>query len=362
MSLRARVVVQRGAFALDIALDVADGEVVVLLGPNGSGKTTTLRALAGLLPLSNGRVELDGEVLDDVANRRRVAVERRAVGVVFQDYRLFPHMSAVDNVAYGLRRRGLGKATARARAVRLLERMGVAERARARPGALSGGQAQRVALARALAVKPRLLLLDEPMAALDAATRLDVRASLRGHLSDFRGATVLVTHDPLDAMVLGDRIVVLEAGAVAQEGSPADIARHPRTSYVARLVGLNLYRGNGSGGRVRLDGGGELTLADGVDGAAFVTVRPDAVALYRSRPDGSPRNVWQGVVRGVEMHGDHARVDVDGAPRILADVTPSAVADLGLTPGAAVWIGVKASETLGYSAALEDDSRSGSCS
>lgn len=344
MSLDAHVTVRWPAFTVDVALSAAPGEVVVLLGPNGTGKSTVLRALAGLVP-ADGHVALDGE------NLGGMAPEDRPVGVVFQDYRLFPHLTALDNVAFGPRCKGASKTSARATAAGWLDRMGLASHARAKPGALSGGQAQRVALGRALAVEPKLLLLDEPLAALDAATRLEVRAALSRHLESFEGACILVTHDPLDAMVLGDRIVVMEGGVVVQEGPPADIARHPRTEYVARLVGLNLYRGRSERNLVKLDGGGEITVAEAPSGDVFVAVRPDAVALYRSRPDGSPRNVWQGTVRGVEMHGNHVRVDVEGAPSVLADVTPAAVADLGLAPGAQIWAAVKASEAIGYAAA-----------
>ena len=204
--LDARLVVDREAFRLDIALRAAPGEVVALLGPNGAGKTTALRALAGLAPLTAGHLRLDG------ADLRRTPPESRPVGVVFQDYLLFPHLTALDNVAFGPRCRGAGKAEARAQAAEWLDRMGLAGHAGARPRRLSGGQAQRVAVARALATHPRLLLLDEPLAALDARTRLEVRAQLRRHLAAFEAVAVLVTHDPLDAMVLADRLVVVEGG------------------------------------------------------------------------------------------------------------------------------------------------------
>lgn len=245
--LDAHLVVRRGDFRLDVSLTAAPGDVVALLGPNGAGKTTALRALAGLTPLTGGHLRLDGAALE------RTAPESRPVGVVFQDYLLFPHLTALDNIAFGPRCQGLGKAAARAQAAEWLDRMGLAEYAGTKPRRLSGGQAQRVALARALATRPRLLLLDEPLAALDARTRLDVRAQLRRHLAEFDAVAVLVTHDPLDAMVLADRLVVVEHGRVVQEGTPGDIARHPRTDYIAHLVGLNLYRGRSEGHVVRLD-------------------------------------------------------------------------------------------------------------
>jgi molybdate transport system ATP-binding protein len=219
-----------------------------------------------------------------------------------------------------------------------------------------------VALARALAVRPRLLLLDEPLSALDAHTRLEIRAALRRHLAGFEGAAVVVTHDPLDAMVLADRLVVLEGGRVVQEGEPAEVARRPRTDYVARLVGLNLYRGHASGGTVTLhDDGGRLDPAsldpvsldtiDRLEGEVFLAFAPSAVALYRSRPDGSPRNLWPARVAAVERQGDRVRVRLDGPPlAAAADVTPGAVAELELTEGSRVWAAVKATETHVYPA------------
>ncbi|MEV4475283.1 ABC transporter ATP-binding protein [Nonomuraea salmonea] len=343
MTLDARLVVTRPAFTLDATLHAAAGEVVALLGPNGAGKTTALRALAGLTRLSAGHISLRGRAL------HTLPAESRPIGMVFQDYLLFPHLSALDNVAFGPRCQGVPKAEARRAAAELLERVGLADRAGARPRQLSGGQAQRVALARALAVRPELLLLDEPLAALDAHTRLAVRSQLRRHLADFDGATVLVTHDPLDAMVLADRLIVIEQGAVVQEGPPAEVARRPRTDYVARLVGLNLYRGSADAGRVKV---GELLLhsSEHLSGPAFVAFPPAAVALYRSRPDGSPRNLWRARIDGIERHGDNVRVHLDGPITAFADITPAAVADLDLSPGQEIWASVKATETHAYPA------------
>ncbi|MFL6073904.1 MAG: ABC transporter ATP-binding protein [Mycobacteriales bacterium] len=347
--LDARLVVARESdFRLDAELAAGAGEVVALLGPNGAGKTTALRALAGLVALSEGRIGLAGEVLDDPAARVWVPPERRPVGVVFQDYLLFPHLSTLDNVAFGPRCHGAGRRAAREVAAGWLERVGLAGYAGVKPRALSGGQAQRVALARALAVRPRLLLLDEPLAALDAHTRTQVRAELRRHLAGHDGVTVLVTHDPLDAMMLADRIVVLEGGTVTQAGDPAGITRHPRSEYAARLAGLNLYRGRGEGDTVLLAGGFALTVDEPVAGEAFVAFPPSAVALYRSRPDGSPRNTWPATVAGLDRHGDHLRVQLTGPLEAAADITPTAAAELRLAPGEVVWAAVKAHQTHAY--------------
>ncbi len=340
--------VQRGRFALDLPLVVPPGQVVALLGPNGAGKTTALRALAGLLPLTGGWVCLDGDVLDDPSAHRFRPSESRRLGVVFQDHLLFGHLTVTENVAFGLRARGVDRRAARARAADWLERVGLGGLGHVRPGALSGGQAQRVALARALATDPALLLLDEPMSALDASTRLGVRSELRRHLDDFAGPTVLVTHDAVDAMVLADRVVVVEDGRIVQEGPPCDVAMAPRTQFVARLMGVNLFRGQSDGSLVTLDVGGCVQVSGAVRGAAFVAFRPGAVSLHRRRPEGSPRNVWPGTVAGMEQYAEIVRVRVDGSPPVLADITVAAVAELRLAPGDPVWAAVKATEVRTY--------------
>jgi molybdate transport system ATP-binding protein len=346
MSLSARVAVRRGALDLDVAVDVADGEVLAVLGPNGAGKSTLLRVLAGLLPPDGGDVVLDGQETWD--GDRHVPAHRRALGMVFQDHLLFPHLSVVDNVAFGLRSRGVRKAESRVAARAWLDRVGLDGLGDRRPGQLSGGQAQRAALARALVGEPRVLLLDEPLSALDARTRLTVRAELRRHLAEFAGSTVLVTHDPVDAMALADRVVVVEDGRVVQEGTPTEVSRHPRTDYVARLVGLSLLPGIGEGPVVRLDSGGTVAVAEPAEGPVFAAIRPESVALYLARPDGSPRNVWPATVVGATPHGATVRCELAGELPLIADVTETAFAELGLAPGARVWATVKASEVAVY--------------
>ncbi|HWS31175.1 MAG TPA: ABC transporter ATP-binding protein [Actinoplanes sp.] len=342
--LDARLVARRGAFTLDIALTIAPGETVALLGPNGAGKTTALRTLAGLTPMTGGHLRLDSRDLADAPP------ELRPIGVVFQDYLLFPHLNARDNVAFGPRRQGADRRSARALADSWLKRVGMAEYGARKPRQLSGGQAQRVALARALAVHPQLLLLDEPLAALDARTRLETRGELRRHLSDHTGATLLVTHDPLDALVLADRLVIVEQGRVVQEGDAATITARPRTDYVARLVGLNLYRGTGAGHTVTVADGFTLTSTDTVEGEAFVAFPPSAVALHPEQPSGSPRNTWRAVLADVQHHGDNLRVRLDGPISVAADITPAAAAQLDLSPGRSLWVAVKATETRAYPA------------
>jgi molybdate transport system ATP-binding protein len=350
VTLEARVTVELGALRLDAALEAEPGSTTVLLGPNGAGKTTLLRVLAGLRPLDAGRVTVDGEVLDDPVAGAWVPVERRPIGFVFQDHALFPHLSALENVAFGLRVRGVARREARRRALAWLERVGVASHAEARPRALSGGQAQRLALARALAPEPRVLLLDEPLAALDVSARIETRRELRRHLGAHDGARVVVTHDPVDAMTLGDRVVVLEQGRVAQAGTITELREQPRSRYVADLVGVNLYRGLAHHGRIRLGEAGELVAAGDATGEVFAVVHPRAVALHRRPPEGTPRNVWVGTVDHLDVEGDRVRVIVAGAVPVTAEVTPASVAELELEAGATVWASVKATELTVYPA------------
>jgi len=340
--------VERGAFRLDVDFTAGPGEVLGLLGPNGAGKTTLLRALSGLTPLTTGRIELNDKRLDDVASGEFVAAEHRPVGMVFQSYRLFPHLSVRENIAFAPRSRGRGRRASRQVADSWVDRLGLGELASRRPVQLSGGQAQRVALARALAADPALLLLDEPLAALDARTRLEVRAELRSHLAEFPGPTLLITHDPLEAMVMTDRLLVIEDGRIVQRGTPTEVARRPATQYIARLVGLNLYAGTRDGAIVGLDGGGTMTPAaqpQSQGARVLVAIRPTAIALHTTKPDhASPRNVWAGTVAGMELLTDRVRIEVTGAPSALVDITPGAVHELNLAAGTGVWLSAKATD------------------
>jgi molybdate transport system ATP-binding protein len=339
-----------GDLSLEVALAVAPGETLAVLGPNGAGKTTLLRVLAGLLPLEQGTVRLGERTLDD-GGGTWVPPEQRSIGVVFQDLLLFGHLDAADNVAFGLRAGGRSKADARKAAEAWLDRLGMAGMGHARTQRLSGGEAQRVALARALAPTPAALLLDEPLSALDADVRADVRRQLGGHLQAHAGPCIVVTHDPLDAAVLADRVAVLEGGRITAEGSLADLVARPRTAWAAELAGTNLLRATADGAHLRLAGGGGLTAAEPVaDGAVLVAVRPASVALHHEHPEGSPRNVWEATVAEVEGYGERVRVRLTGAVPLVAEVTVAAVAELHLAPGAPVWASVKATELAVYPA------------
>lgn len=348
--LDAHVVTARGSFELDTRLRAEAGQVVALLGPNGAGKSTVLRCLGGLTPLHAGHVRLGDTMLDEPASGTRVQAAARRVGMVFQEGMLFPHLSARDNIAFGPRHRGLSRARARRCADEWLKRTGLVEYADRRPHQLSGGQRQRVAITRALATDPLLLLLDEPLSSLDVSAAVSVRTFLRRHLAAVQAATVLVTHQAIDALVLADHVVVVEDGRAVQSGAPAAVAREPRSDHVASLMGLNLLRGDAGDGGIRLADGALLIAASPERGEVFASFAPNTVTLHGARPRTSARNVWQLEVDGIAPHGDALRVHLAGAVPLLADITPGALADLGLAEGDPVWASVKATEIAVYPA------------
>lgn len=353
-ALEAHVVVRRDDFLLDVELSVPAGTTAAIVGPNGAGKSTTLNALAGIEPMTRtdhddgpiGRIELNGKVLDDPGAAIFVPPRLRNVGMVFQDNRLFAHMSVHDNVAFSARARGQHRREARHGATHWLEQLDLAELADRRPAELSGGQAQRVAMARALASEPDLLLFDEPLSALDVAARTELRRVLRTHLDGFAGPRMIVTHDPADAFLLADQLHVIENGRVTQVGTPDEIRRRPATPYVAALAGTNLFAGTARAGRVNLDEHvHEFTIADTtLDGPVVITVHPRTVSLHPRAPEGSQRNTWATRVDLLEPMGDTVRVTLNVPIPLAVDVTPGAVAALELAPGMEVWAAVKATE------------------
>lgn len=351
MTLTSRIELTVGSLDLRVTLDVQPGEVLALLGPNGAGKSTTLRCLAGLSPIAAGSIAIDGTVVDDPAADVFVEPEGRSIGVVFQQYLLFEHMSVLENVAFGLRARGAAKADARRTAREWLDRVGLGDYADQRPRVLSGGQAQRAALARALATHPRVLLLDEPLAALDAGTRSTVRRDLRHHLASFDGMSVLVTHDPVDAYALADRVAILDAGEVVQVGTFAEVTAHPRSRYVADLAGVNLVTGDIADGVLTTTGGAHVVISGAEPGPAFAVIRPSSIVLDRTATGGSSaRNRWTGAVTDIDRLGDRARVSIDGALPLTAEVTVAALDALGLRPGDVVHASVKATDIEAYPA------------
>jgi molybdate transport system ATP-binding protein len=330
---------------VDVALDVGAGETVALLGPNGAGKSTVLAVAAGLLRPDRGRVTLDGRVLTDDAGW--VAPHDRHVALLAQDPLLFPHLTVLDNVAFGPRSAGASRRTAADAAAHWLREVGVDDLADRRPAQLSGGQAQRVAVARALAAEPQLLLLDEPMAALDVAVTPALRQTLRRVLAD--RTVVLVTHDVLDALLLADRVVVLEGGVVAESGPSSEVLARPRSAFAARIAGLNMLAGTWQDGAVHGEGvvvhGLPTDPAPGPGDDVVAVFRPSAVSVFRAAPGGSPRNSLPVTVTELEPHGDQVRVR---AGDLAAEVTLLAAAELDLAPGVPVTFSVKANEVAIY--------------
>lgn len=334
---------------VDVSFELAPGETLAVLGPNGAGKSTLLALLAGLLAPTAGRAELGGRLLFDVGPGSRVLTEprHRGVALLAQEALLFPHLTALENVAFGPRSRGEHRAAARATARHWLERVGVVDLAFRRPAQLSGGQAQRVAVARALAADPSLLLLDEPLAALDVAVAPAVRALLREVLAD--RSAIIVTHDPLDAFLLADRVLILDAGRVVEAGRTREVLTRPVTAFGARLAGLNLLMGERTPAGFRARNGLELPLDGGETGGVrlALAVRPARVAVALA-PGDEPGWSWiRATVEDAEHRGDLVRVH---AAALFADVPPAEVVELGIAPGVEVFIGVRHRDAVLYPA------------
>nr|WP_245346933.1 ABC transporter ATP-binding protein [Arthrobacter stackebrandtii] len=361
---------------VDVSLHVEPGETVAVMGPNGAGKSSVVQSLAGLLKPDSGRAVLDGTTLFELSGAgpgRWLPPHARGVGVLAQEPLLFPHLNVLDNVAFGPRSRGASRRESREAARRWLGEVDAVELARRMPAELSGGQAQRVALARALATEPSLLLLDEPMAALDVNSTPFLRSLLKRVLAGRRA--IIVTHDVLDALMLADRIIVMEGGRIVESGPTAAVLAHPRSSFAASLAGLNVLTGTLSGTTLMMSDGGRVAgqpaagpggtpVGDGFAGLhtqglaaeapraeggpeGMAAFPPSAVSVFLAPPAGSPRNCFAVVVDQLEPQGGHIRVR---AGALAADVSPAAVAELGLAPGAEVFFVVKAAEVRLYPA------------
>ena len=359
-ALDARVVVDRSAFRLDARLAVAAGETLAVMGPSGAGKSTLLAALAGVIPLDDGHVRVAGV---EVSGAHTVPPQRRGVVLMGQDARLFPHLNAHDNIAFGLRAHGASRHEAHASATRWLDRVGLGGYDGRRPDALSGGQQQRVALARALATSPRVLLLDEPLTGLDAETAGDIRALLAEQLAETRMTSIVVTHDALDAASLADRLLLLEEGAVSQEGEVRAVLASPATRFGAAAAGINRLLGTARGGAWELTGPDgtvrlraddpESQAAAAHDGVALVAfVRPSAVSVtpvagpaggHPVELAGTDAGSWTARIVRLEQTPTGALVHLD-TPSLRAEVAADAVAAWGLAPGVTVRIAIAAAD------------------
>ena len=343
--LIAQIAVRRpDGFEVEVDLEIAHGSTVAVLGPNGAGKSTLVGVLAGVLPIDSGRIVLGTDVLDDPSEKVFVDPENRDIGIVFQDYLLFPHLTVADNVGFGLLASGLPKSEVTAMVDVWLERSGLTGISGKKARELSGGQAQQVAVARAIMSGPRMLVFDEPMAALDATSRVEMRRRLADHLNEFDGPRLLITHDATEAFLLAENIYVMENGRVTQSGTADDIRLRPQTAYVADLAGSNLLKGSAASGGVDLGNHRLHTAETSVEGQVLVTIHPRAISLHSERPHGSPRNVWETTIERVEHYGDRVRIQTGGPVRLAVEVTPSAVQALAMAPGVHVWVSIKATE------------------
>ena len=336
---------------VEFDLSLADGEVLAVLGPNGAGKSTLLQMIAGLLHPDTGRIALGQTVVTDAEAGTFVPAHARGVAMLSQQAMLFPHMSVLANVGYAPRCRGLSRSAARLAARRWLDAVGAADLAERRPAQLSGGQAQRVALARALAAEPRLLLLDEPMAALDVTAGPSMRRLLREVLSDTGRTAIIVTHDLLDALAIADKVIVVERGRIVESGAVREVLTTPRSEFAATIAGVNLVPGSITGpGILRTPWGADLSGVSElpVGTPAIALFRPAAVAVHLSAPHASPRNVIAVTITELDIHGTTVRVrgahPDDDRTVLAADITAAAAADLDLEPGTSVYFVVKTQE------------------
>ncbi|MDD5543339.1 MAG: ABC transporter ATP-binding protein [Acidobacteriia bacterium] len=345
------------AFDLEVSLEVEKAFPLVIVGENGAGKTTVLNLLTGLVPPDEGRVELNGKIFCDTARGFHLAPEHREIGYVFQDAALFSHLTVYENVAFGLRARRVPDREVEHRVREMLHRFGIWDLAASRPGKLSGGQKQQVALARALVTKPRLLLLDEAMAALDYRNRREVRNDLRFFLKDENCITLLVTHQPLEAMAFGEKVAVLEQGKIVQLGAREELLRRPRTPYVAELMGVNFFQGRvvarASDGlcEVRTENGILHLLAEEGREDVFIAVDPREITLHTSAPSGTAQNVFEGAILELLPEpplGERVRVVLGTHPSIVAEVTIHAVRTLALREGISVYASFKATAARSY--------------
>ena len=349
----------RGSFTLDLPLEVPAGSTLALVGESGSGKTTALRLIAGLARSDRGRVSWQNSAWFDSEGDIQIPAWQRPVSYVAQDYALFPHLSVFENIAFGLKAQGKPAAEVRDRVSAELARFRITDLTGRKPHQLSGGQQQRTALARALVLDPAVLLLDEPLSALDLSSRRTIRSELRAVLRSLVCATVYVTHSPMEALVFGDRITVLADGRTSQSGTREQLLRHPRSAFVAEFMGVNFFQGRIVGrdnfgiARFQSDVGAlsVMDLEPAGEDPAFVAVSPREITLHRRPPDGSARNVFMGRVTEIvpePPHGERIRVALATRPPLVAEITRQAAQGLNLAEGTVVYASFKATGVVPY--------------
>lgn len=355
--LQAEISKRLPALDLEVSLSADPGRPLVLVGESGTGKSTVLNLLAGLVTPDRGRIQVDGDSYFDSVRSLNVPAHRRSIGYVFQDFNLLPHLTAAENVAFGLRARGLARREARRRAREALESVGLSDADGTKPDRLSGGQQQRVALARALVIRPQILLLDEPLSAVDLSNRRKLRGEIRELLAQLTCYSIVVTHSPFEALLFGDQIAVMEEGRIAQVGGRDQLLCHPRSRYVAEFVGLNFFRGRVSqrypDGLVDVEtDDGTIRVTPGVDSdELLVAVDPRDITLHPQSPASSAQNVFRGMIKEVVPEpplGERVRVAIETHPPLVAEVTAHAVANLNLREGMEIFASFKATRARSY--------------
>jgi molybdate transport system ATP-binding protein len=346
--LEANVQARVGRFELACDLAVEAGKAVALVGASGAGKTTMLRAVGGLVRPYAGRVVCDETSWSDTTRGVFLSPQERSCGMVFAEYALFGHLSVLENVCFGLRALGTDRALARAKALDLLALFQIEPLAARRANTLSSGEMQRVALARALAVAPRVLLLDEPLSAIDVQRRAPIRASILRHIEETGIAAVVVTHDPIEALLFARDLIVMDAGSVVQRGKAPDLRERPRSGYVAAFAGVNLYEGSATpepGGisTVKVDGA-ELAVIGQWQGHVALVVDPDAVILSKEQPHSSARNCLLGEVVLAYPEGNAVRVTLASSPPVIARISQKSAGELDVKPGMQLYASFKAGE------------------
>ncbi|MFN0204784.1 MAG: sulfate/molybdate ABC transporter ATP-binding protein [Planctomycetota bacterium] len=349
MNLDVAIRAHAGNLAINVIFNVTAGDLTALIGPNGAGKTTILRSIAGLSVPEVGFVRVDHDIYVDCGELIYLPPEKRDIGFVLQDITLFPHLTVRQNIEFGARARGRMRQPGRPTADDWIEKLNLRNLQDRKPARLSGGEAKRVAIARALATNPKILLLDEPFSGIDTNVRAEIRRDLRLAVEAFGGICILVTHDPVEALSLAKKIIILENGCITQEGSIADVSRRPMSRFAAEFIGVNFYEGFAQGGIIKLQNGAEIVATAG-EGRVFAVVPANAVSLHINIPSGSARNTWAGTVLQIDNSGDRLRVRVEGRVSYAAEITQAAAESLHLKIGSNVWGTVKATEVVVYPA------------